>query len=64
MKAISSQCDSKQISSPHEDPEAEWMNENIQIGDVGSGLGYAGLWTGEGHLRTDPLGPTWAWKLA
>jgi hypothetical protein len=30
--------------------------EGIQIGEIGSGLGVVGLWTGADHERGDPIG--------
>ncbi|THV06337.1 hypothetical protein K435DRAFT_773301 [Dendrothele bispora CBS 962.96] len=42
----------------------EWVMEGVQIGGIGSALGVAGMWTGAQHERGDPLGPTWAWKIA
>ncbi|KAF5373766.1 hypothetical protein D9758_000851 [Tetrapyrgos nigripes] len=52
------------ISSEGGTPDRdEWTMEGVQIGGVGSALGYVGLWTGASHERADPIGPTWAWKV-
>ncbi|KAI0631740.1 hypothetical protein C8Q77DRAFT_1159486 [Trametes polyzona] len=42
----------------------EWVSEGVQIGGIGSRMGVLGMWTGAQHERMDPLGPTWAWKVA
>jgi len=41
-----------------------WHTEAVQIGGVGSALGFIGFWTGADHTRGDPLGPVWAWKVS
>jgi len=41
----------------------EWVTESIQVGAIGSVVGIIGMWTGAEHAPTDPLGPTWAWKV-
>ncbi|KDQ58233.1 hypothetical protein JAAARDRAFT_57963 [Jaapia argillacea MUCL 33604] len=43
--------------------EDEWVMEGVQIGGVGSAMGILGMWTGANHERTDPLGPSWMWKV-
>lgn len=42
---------------------AEWVTESVQVGAIGSVVGIIGMWTGAEHAATDPLGPTWAWKV-
>ncbi|KAF7367247.1 hypothetical protein MSAN_00786600 [Mycena sanguinolenta] len=44
--------------------DPEWVTESVQVGDIGSAIGFIGLWTGAEHSSTDPLGPCWAWKVA
>ncbi|TFK46293.1 hypothetical protein OE88DRAFT_1739579 [Heliocybe sulcata] len=41
----------------------EWAMEGVQVGGEGSAMGVLGMWTGAGHERTDPLGPSWMWKV-
>ncbi|KAL1942277.1 hypothetical protein VTO73DRAFT_6341 [Trametes versicolor] len=41
----------------------EWVSEGVQVGGVGSAMGFLGMWTGAQHERMDPLGPCWAWKV-
>ncbi|KAH8827848.1 hypothetical protein DL96DRAFT_1600622 [Flagelloscypha sp. PMI_526] len=44
--------------------ENEWSTEGVQVGSIGSAIGFIGLWTGADHAQADPLGPCWAWKVA
>ncbi|KAG6836663.1 hypothetical protein H0H93_005210 [Arthromyces matolae] len=50
-------------SSYFNEDSPEWSTEGIQIGGIGSALGMLGMWTGADHASTDPLGPTWTWKI-
>ncbi|KAJ7581398.1 hypothetical protein C8J56DRAFT_794030 [Mycena floridula] len=44
--------------------DPQWVTECIQVGTIGSAIGFVGLWTGATHQRSDPIGsPTWAWKV-
>ncbi|KIK55583.1 hypothetical protein GYMLUDRAFT_47798 [Collybiopsis luxurians FD-317 M1] len=51
---------SSEVSSPDRD---EWVMEGVQVGGIGSAMGVVGMWTGAGHERGDPIGPSWAWKM-
>ncbi|KAF5349791.1 hypothetical protein D9758_010186 [Tetrapyrgos nigripes] len=55
---------SGQVTSDHDPGREEWVTEAVQLGGIGSALGIAGMWTGAMHEKGDPLGPTWAWKIA
>jgi len=45
------------------DGRTEWCSEGVQIGNVGSAAGVAGVWTGVNHNLGDPVGPFWLWKV-
>jgi len=41
----------------------QWSAEGVQIGNVCSAAGVAGIWTGAFHEEGDPAGPFWMWKV-
>ncbi|KIY65817.1 hypothetical protein CYLTODRAFT_424008 [Cylindrobasidium torrendii FP15055 ss-10] len=43
--------------------DPEWVVDCVQMGAPGSAMGIMGLWTGAAHEKTDPIGPSWAWKI-
>ncbi|KAF8626625.1 hypothetical protein AX15_004781 [Amanita polypyramis BW_CC] len=45
----------------HDAPE--WSMEGVQVGCIGSAVGVVGMWTGAEHVRGDPVGPCWQWKV-
>ncbi|PFH48446.1 hypothetical protein AMATHDRAFT_5794 [Amanita thiersii Skay4041] len=51
---------SSRINNAH---EAEWGMEGVQVGCAGSVAGVVGMWTGVEHVRGDPIGPCWQWKV-
>ncbi|TFK71174.1 hypothetical protein BDN72DRAFT_877343 [Pluteus cervinus] len=52
------------LTSSHPDSDLpEWVTEGVQVGGIGSAAGILGLWTGAEHVRSDPIGPFWAWKV-
>ncbi|TCD68824.1 hypothetical protein EIP91_009691 [Steccherinum ochraceum] len=42
----------------------QWSGEGIQIGNVCSAAGLAGIWSGVQHSAGDPAGPFLMWKIA
>lgn len=46
----------KQFSSVEGADVDEWVSEGVQVGGVGSAMGFLGMWTGAQHERMDPLG--------
>ncbi|KAI0080957.1 hypothetical protein K474DRAFT_1672241 [Panus rudis PR-1116 ss-1] len=46
------------------DSEGQWLSEGIQLGGIGSMAGILGMWTGANHLRDDPVGAWWQWRVA
>ncbi|KAL6299616.1 hypothetical protein BKA93DRAFT_829710 [Sparassis latifolia] len=40
----------------------QWSAEGVQLGNVCSMAGVAGIWTGAFHEEADPAGPFWMWK--
>ncbi|KAM6499062.1 hypothetical protein JOM56_004570 [Amanita muscaria] len=44
--------------------EPEWAMEGVQVGCIGSAVGVLGMWTGADHIRGDPIGPCWQWKVS
>ncbi|KXN81105.1 hypothetical protein AN958_06059 [Leucoagaricus sp. SymC.cos] len=45
------------------DHSPQWSSTGVQIGDVGSARGVAGVWTTTLHEQGDPVGPFWLWKV-
>ncbi|KAH9927518.1 uncharacterized protein BXZ73DRAFT_48780 [Epithele typhae] len=45
------------------DGRMQWSAEGIQLGNVCSAAGVAGIWTGAFHDREDPAGPFWMSKV-
>lgn len=45
-----------QYSLVEGEESAEWASEGVQVGQVKSGVGILGMWTGAQHDRMDPLG--------
>ncbi|KZT06261.1 uncharacterized protein LAESUDRAFT_759451 [Laetiporus sulphureus 93-53] len=41
----------------------QWSAEGVQVGNVCSEAGVAGIWTGAFHEEADPAGPFWMWKV-
>ncbi|CCM06401.1 uncharacterized protein FIBRA_08661 [Fibroporia radiculosa] len=41
----------------------QWSAEAVQVGNVCSAAGVAGIWTGAFHDEGDPAGPFWMWKV-
>jgi hypothetical protein len=44
------------VSSEVNSDVPEWASESVQIGSVGSAIGFIGIWTGADHERRDPIG--------
>ncbi|THH28290.1 hypothetical protein EUX98_g5910 [Antrodiella citrinella] len=42
----------------------QWSGECIQVGNICSTIGLAGIWSGVQHTAGDPAGPFWMWKTA
>ncbi|KAF7320039.1 F-box domain-containing protein [Mycena kentingensis (nom. inval.)] len=47
-----------------QDGTPQWSSEGVQLGNVGSAMGIAGIWSAFGHGIDDPAGPFWAWKVS
>ncbi|KAJ6574732.1 hypothetical protein B0H19DRAFT_1125509 [Mycena capillaripes] len=43
--------------------DPQWSSEGAQIGNVGSAIGVAGIWSAFHHGDDDPAGPFWLWKI-
>ncbi|KAI0076228.1 hypothetical protein K474DRAFT_1279125 [Panus rudis PR-1116 ss-1] len=45
------------------DGDPQWSAEGVQLGNVCSASGMAGVWTGADHAVGDPAGPFLMWKV-